>query len=135
MNRSRTLILTAALAAAALSGCAGTGTTAPGAPATPSPPDAASAAPSPTPSPTPTCLTNSCVAALMDRTLTGFVAKDEDVATKVTCEASTVRHTPGVWTAACTVRYSSGQVWSGHGNWVVSTREVTFEPETEISGG
>jgi hypothetical protein len=71
----------------------------------------------------------------MDRTLTGFVAKDEDVATKVTCEASSVRHTPGVWTAACTVRYSSGQVWSGHGNWVVSTREVTFEPETEIGGG
>ena len=134
MNRSRTLILTAALAAAALSGCASTGTTAPGAPATPSPP-ATSAAPSPTPSPAPTCLTDSCVASLMDRTLTGFVAKDEDVATKVTCEASTVRHTPGVWTAACTVRYSSGEVWSGRGNWVVSSGEITFEPETEISGG
>jgi hypothetical protein len=53
--------------------------------------------------------------------------------TTVTCTGA--REISGQWIANCTVDYSNGQVWDGSGNWDLASDDVTFNPQTEVSGG
>jgi hypothetical protein len=61
------------------------------------------------------------------------IARDNAVATKVVCPASSVKQNPGgTWTATCTVTDSDGKTYTGYGN--IAGTEVTFEP-VSVSGG
>jgi len=130
MIRSHTLI-TATLAALAIAGCASTttSTTAAGAPSS-----APSAAPSAEPSSGP-CTTRACIAADAQG-MTGTVAKDNSVLTKMKCRKATVRQpTPGVYTVHCTATYSDGSVWTGIASVLTSQGRVAWQATGEISGG
>jgi len=119
--------LAAALIPAAilLSGCASLGSTPAAAPSAPAPSTSAAV-----------CTTDACILSDIQASLIGMVAKDEDIATKAVCKKSTLKANPGQsWTATCTVTYSSGMVARGFGNLVLSSRTVTFEPETILNNG
>lgn len=76
------------------------------------------------------CLTNACIVQDMDQSMVGMVAKDESVATKAKCKASTVKHNAGdTYTAKCTVTYSDGVTVTGFGNLLVAQQKITFEPD------
>jgi hypothetical protein len=76
------------------------------------------------------CTSHACIAAVLDQNLTGLVAQDEAVSTKVTCYVSTVVYysAAGTYSADCTVTYSDGSSAYGTGNLVTSSGEVTFDP-------
>jgi hypothetical protein len=75
------------------------------------------------------CTTNSCIVTEIDQSLTGGIAQDEAVATKVDCEKSTVKNKGGgTWTSWCTVYYSDGTSATGYGTVDTSQNKVTFEP-------
>jgi hypothetical protein len=76
------------------------------------------------------CTSNACIATYLDQNLTGLVALDYAVSTKVTCEASTVVYHSAAetYSAYCTVDYSDGTSASGTGNLVTSSDAVTFTP-------
>jgi hypothetical protein len=126
-------LIAAAAAALALAGCASSASPSGGPPpptsgaATPS--AAALAAPSSSPSPQ-LCTTHTCIARDIEQGLTGAVAKDESVITKVTCYKSTVvfHKAADTWSASCTATYSDGSSVSGTGNLLVSQQQVTFTP-------
>jgi hypothetical protein len=84
----------------------------------------------------PSCTSDSCIVSTIEKTLIGGVAKDNAVATKVVCTPSSVKANAGEsWTASCTVTDSDGLVTQGLGNLAGSSGQVTYEPETVISGG
>ena len=125
-------------AALALTGCASTGSSTGGPPppagAAANPPaaptaSALAAAPSPTASPAP-CLTHSCIVTALEQNLTGLIAEDESVATKVTCYVSTVVFAAAAdtYSASCTITYSDGSQASGTGNLDLGQQKVTFQP-------
>lgn len=103
---------------------------APAAAPDPAPDPAPSSTPDPAPRSTAMCLTHSCVVQDMEQSLTGGIALDEAVATKVTCYESTVvfYKAADTYSATCTVDYSDGSSASGTGNMLVSQQKVTFEP-------
>ncbi len=148
MNRTRVLI-TATIAALALSGCASSSTSqaaATGAQpsaygvdtsgigptasvATNTPAAAPSAVPSAQASSGP-CTTKACIAQDAEQSLPGTVAQDESVMTKATCYKSTVRHHAAArtWTVECRVTYSDGAVVTGNANLLLDQDEITFQP-------
>lgn len=83
-------------------------------PSTPATTAQAASTPSPPPSPSEQiCYTSSCIASAAQQQ-TGTVATDGSVITKMSCNASTVRHAaPGVFTVDCTATYSDGSQWYG----------------------
>jgi len=97
----------------------------PSASALAAPPGAAAGSPSSAP-----CTTHACIVSDLEQSLTGLVAEDEAVATKVTCYKSTVvfHQAADTYSASCTVIYSDGSQASGTGNLVVSSDQVTFQP-------
>lgn len=128
------LILASALA---LTGCAAASSSAPSAPAShtssAAPAAATSAAPAPSPTPSATevtCTTHACIVSDLESNLTGLIAQDEAVATKVTCYKSTVvfHAAADTYSASCTVTYSDGSSESGTGNLDLSQQKVTFDP-------
>ena len=113
-------------AAILLAGCGSLGSS-PAAPPQGSPAAAVSSSAAP-------CTTDKCLAGDM-QTLVGTVDKEDSVMTKLACKASTVkRKTAGIWTMTCTVTYSDGTVARGVGTVDEAQDEVTFEPETIVSG-
>ena len=86
-------------------------------------------APSAAPTSYPGCTSHSCIAAYLDQNLTGLVALDNAVSTKVTCYVSTVVYyaAAGTYSADCTVDYSDGSSAYGTGN-LLASGGVTFEP-------
>jgi hypothetical protein len=139
MNR----ILAAAAVAAALTVLAGcsAGTPAPHAAAARPPAAATAAATAPAPPPVPSaapaddmCTDPTCITGDIQDGLTGAIADSENVAVKVRCKPSTVRHHADAktWTAWCKVGYSDGSTLTGHGNLVVDDQgggTVTFQPQ------
>jgi hypothetical protein len=93
-------------------------------------PSAAAGSPSASPTSYPDCTSHACIAAYLDQNLTGLVAVDKAVSTKVTCYVSTVVYyaAAGTYSAHCTVTYSDGSSAYGIGNLVTSSGQVTFEP-------
>ena len=80
------------------------------------------------------CTSNTCVTSEIERSLVGLAAKDGAAITKADCQASTVRHNAGnTWSVNCTVTESDGSVSRGTGNWFVSTRQVTYDPQDVIT--
>ena len=73
---------------------------------------------------------HACVVQELEQNLTGLVAQDEAVSTKVTCyELTVVFHAAAdTYSASCTVEYSDGSSASGTGNYDISAGKVTFEP-------
>jgi hypothetical protein len=142
MNTRPVVLLAAALAlTAATAACGNLGSTSAGGPPPPtgsaaippagSPPAAApSSSPAPAPSPTGPCTTHACIVAQLEQNLTGLVAQDESVSTKVVCYESTVVYyaAADTYSASCTVTYSDGSQVSGTGNLDFTTDKVTFEP-------
>lgn len=138
---TRRLALSASILAAALAlaGCAASSSS----PSAASPPPlfASSAAPvaatttAPAPSPAPSvteadCTSHACIVSDLEQNLTGLVAQDESVATKVTCYKSTVvfHSAADTYSASCTVTYSDGSSVSGTGNLDLGQSKVTFQP-------
>src|SRR5580704_12089902 len=114
MNPRQALLIP--LAAATLAGCASTTTAV--APASSAPP----------------CVTHACIAADIQKSLIGLVAKDEAVVTKAACKPSTVKQNAGqTWTVACTVTESDGSVASGYANLLPAAGKITWDPQTVIS--
>lgn len=76
------------------------------------------------------CTTHACIAGDLQQGLTGLVAEDEAVTTRVVCRKSTVRfhRAADAYSAACTVTYSDGSVSTGTGNLLISAKKVTFQP-------
>ena len=120
------LILASALA---VTGCAASTSSSPSAtftPATtrtftsnPGSPSAAAASPSASA----TCTSHACIVGDVEQTLTGLVAKDESVMTKVTCYKSMVKANPGdTYTVSCDVTYSDQEVWSGYATVLAASR-------------
>jgi hypothetical protein len=77
-----------------------------------------------------TCTSHACIVQELEQNLTGLVAEDEAVSTKVTCYESTVvfHAAADTYSASCTVEYSDGSSASGTGNYDISAGKVTFEP-------
>ncbi len=125
MNRRYApLIALAAITAAA--GCGSLGGSPSGAPsAAPSSAPSAAAAASSAP-----CTTKACIAGDLQQNLTGLVAQDEAVSTKVKCYKRTVRfhQAADTYSATCVVTYSDGSSVTGTGNLLLSAKKVTFEP-------
>src|SRR5271170_7989605 len=123
------------VSALALVGCASAASSSPGGPppptGTPTAAAAAAATPSSTvftaaPTSTPSasataCTSHACVVQLLEQNLTGLVAEDEAVSTKVTCYVSTVVFyaSADTYSASCNVTYSDGSSASGTGNYLV----------------
>ena len=138
MNARPSLAFTAVAAALALTGCAASGSSSSAASSPPPPgsPSAAAAAGSPSsaagsPSASAaTCTTHACVVSDLEQSLTGLIAQDESVATKVVCYKSTVvfHAAADTYSASCTVTYSDGSSVSGTGNLDLSQQKVTFQP-------
>jgi hypothetical protein len=119
---------------AILTGCAAT--TATSAPPAAAGSPSASALAAPSPSASVMCTTNACVASDIEQSLLGQIAKDNAVATKVVCPVSSVKANAGqTWTASCRVTESDGTVSEGYGNFVESSDQVTYDPQTVLSGG
>jgi hypothetical protein len=122
----RTHALTAAVLIASLAGCGSLGTTG----AAGAQPSGRSAAASSAP-----CTTKACIVTDAEG-LTGTVAKDNAVMTRVACKKSTVRPVvSGTYTVHCTVSYSDGMVARGIASVLTGKGDVEWEPTDIISGG
>jgi hypothetical protein len=121
----------AALPSSLASGAPSGGAPSGGAPSGGAPSGGAPSAGAPSAAPTsyPGCTSHSCIAAYLDQNLTGLVALDNAVSTKVTCYVSTVVYyaAAGTYSADCTVDYSDGSSAYGTGN-LLASGGVTFEP-------
>jgi len=120
--------IAAATATVAMAGCGSLGsTTAAQPPASGTPPSSAAPAAAASSS---TCTTKTCIVGDLQDNLTGLVAQDEAVSTKVKCYKKTVKfHSAAdTYSATCLVTYSDGSSVTGTGNLLVSAQKVTFEP-------
>jgi hypothetical protein len=107
------------------------GTVAAGSPSAP-----AESAPAAAPSPTGLCTTSACIVSDAE-SLKGTVAKDNSVATKVSCKKSTVKQVvSGTYTIHCTMTYSDGVVADGIASVLTAgSGSVEWEPTDIISDG
>jgi hypothetical protein len=125
------LLAVSTVAALALAGCASTGSSSAAAGQPSSSATSASAAPA---SQGP-CTTKACIVSDAEQ-LKGTVAKDNSVATAVTCKTATVKRVVAqTYTVHCTMDYSDGAVWDGIASVLISQDKVAWEPTAMVSSG